>query len=114
MAIKTGLQVYQKLGINDILLYSDSLDALNYLMRGSGVDHPYREDIEETRQLIYEHWNLEINYGCRETLQCADFLARIAHNVTDELILLNEVPESCKARILVDKHGMREGVPSMS
>ena len=52
-AIMLGLKMGQRMGLQRILLYSDSLDAINILMRDSPIDHPLKDIIGETRDLLF-------------------------------------------------------------
>ncbi|XP_028755169.1 uncharacterized protein LOC114714593 [Neltuma alba] len=54
LAIKAGMEVCKSLNIRDFQIHSDSLEAISTLVRDSGINHPFRQEIEETRKLIYE------------------------------------------------------------
>lgn len=68
MAIKTGLEVAFQLGFNKIILYSDSLNVINMILRDYVVDHFWRTDINDIRDLIYSNREVEIHHAYREVL----------------------------------------------
>lgn len=51
-AIRSGLMLSIEKGFKKILIYIDSVEALNLLLRGYIHDHPLAGDIEETRSLM--------------------------------------------------------------
>ncbi|XP_028752882.1 uncharacterized protein LOC114712503 [Neltuma alba] len=109
LAIKTGLEVCRDLKFTHVQVFSDLLEAVNILMRDSGTQHPFRDEIEATRQLLYENWNLSIQYADREAIECADCLAKKAHDVDGQTVLLPDIPSYCRSRILLDPHHVVEG-----
>ncbi|KAI9109016.1 hypothetical protein K1719_019971 [Acacia pycnantha] len=89
LAIKTGLQVCKCMNLREIQVLSDSLEAINTLLRDSGDNHPYRILIEKTRQLLYAERSVEIRHAAREILVCTDKLAREAHSEDPQVIFLS-------------------------
>lgn len=46
MAIKKGLQVRQTLRLKIVQVFSDSMEAIDSMLKDCGLDHPYRSEIE--------------------------------------------------------------------
>lgn len=51
--ILLGLQIGFQMNFQRIVISSDPLDAVNILMKDSPTDHPLRDIIEETRNLLF-------------------------------------------------------------
>lgn len=51
--IMLELKIGQQMELQRIILYFDSLDATNILMRDSSIVHLLRDTIEETRDLLF-------------------------------------------------------------
>ena len=75
-AIMIGLQIGLHMGLQRIVIYSDSLDAVNILMKDCPTDHPLRDIIGETRDLLFRDWHVELHHTTRENISCADYMAK--------------------------------------
>ncbi|XP_028770678.1 uncharacterized protein LOC114728031 [Neltuma alba] len=109
LAIKTGLEVCKGLHISDIHVYSDSLEAINMLIKDSRTNHPFKEEIEETRKLLYEEWNVIISHANRENIHCADSMTRTVQVASQDVILYPEIPAWCREGFWRDKRTMAGG-----
>lgn len=72
LAIKTGIEVCVTLGIFDMQIFTDSLDKLATLTRGSSNGHPFRDEIEGTRERIYGIGRKDVLHCSRNLMMCAD------------------------------------------
>ncbi|XP_028780257.1 uncharacterized protein LOC114736567 [Neltuma alba] len=88
MAIKAGLEMCQQQNLRDILVYSDSMEAINTLMRDNGTNHPFRAEVEKTRELLYNLPSVKLLHEKREAVAYADILAREAQRMGGELEVL--------------------------
>lgn len=68
LAIKTGLHLAVSRGHSRIVVYSDSLDAMNLLMRECTTSHPLHQLVESTRELIYSSGLVELKSARREVI----------------------------------------------
>ncbi|KAK4272272.1 hypothetical protein QN277_020854 [Acacia crassicarpa] len=75
-AILLGFQIGLQMNFQRIVIYSDSLDAINILMRDSPPNHPLKDIIGEARDLLFRDWNVELHYTSRDNISCADFMAK--------------------------------------
>lgn len=102
-AIKTVLEICKNRGFNTIQLCSDSLEALNLVFRYSGQDHRFREIINPTRDLIYDYWDLELHFSCRESIHCADILTKAGHRSSNNTTIFLNIPPGSVQAVLEDK-----------
>ena len=105
-AILLGLKLGHQMGFRKILLYSDSLDAVNVLMRDScHEDHPLRAVIREIRDLLFQDWDVTIHYTPRDNIACADYMAKEGHDAPGDtdVLLAPTVPAGCWEMVLRDR-----------
>ncbi|XP_028754580.1 uncharacterized protein LOC114714055 [Neltuma alba] len=102
-AIKTGLEIGRGLGYGKIQLYIDSIEAFNILMRDGMNGHPLQSLVNEVRELIYANWDVEISYTSRETIRCADYMAKMGHQTTYQTMLVPSTPHFCRQIIAEDE-----------
>ncbi|KAK4257184.1 hypothetical protein QN277_006806 [Acacia crassicarpa] len=105
LAIMVGLTVGHQMGFQRIHLYSDSIEAINILMRDCPTDHPLRDIITDTRDLLFQDCSVQLHYSPRENIFCADFMAKHGHEDQHgpDLVLLPTVPTSCLSMYLRDR-----------
>ena len=109
-AIELGLKMAHRMGFQQILLYSDSLDALNMLMRdGVYADHPLRDIIGNIRDLLFRDWDVKLFHTSRNNIACADYLAREGHDAPPDadIITIPTVPTGCLHMVLKDQLACR-------
>ncbi|XP_054791000.1 uncharacterized protein LOC129296418 [Prosopis cineraria] len=87
--IKIGLTLCKHLNLTKVKLFSNSLEAINLLMRDGRVDYRFRELLDETRSLIYYDWEVNLLHAYKESIVVADFLAKNANDVGHEVVLMN-------------------------
>ncbi|KAK4264495.1 hypothetical protein QN277_025660 [Acacia crassicarpa] len=105
-AIELGLLMACRFGLQQIQLYSDSLDAINILMRdGAYADHPLRDIIGNIRDLLFQDWDVQLFHTSRNNIACADYLAKEGHNVpaNANVTLIPTVPMGCRDIVLRDQ-----------
>ncbi|KAK4260509.1 hypothetical protein QN277_003609 [Acacia crassicarpa] len=104
-AIWLGLNLANQMGIRKIQIYSDSLDAINAIMRDYHADHPFREIIGKTRDLLYSDWSVELHYTSRRNISCADYLAKQGHDfdADADAFLIPSVSRGCLDMFLRDR-----------
>ncbi|XP_028778309.1 uncharacterized protein LOC114734823 [Neltuma alba] len=112
LAIHTGLEVCRSLNLPNIQLCSDSLEAINMLARPNGGDHPFYNEIEEVKSLLYEWHNVRIGYSNRDSIGCADNMARTGHQVGLRLVIVPEVDPACRERYMEDRKFLRRAGPT--
>ncbi|KAI9111279.1 hypothetical protein K1719_017691 [Acacia pycnantha] len=83
-------------------MFSDSIEAINILLRDRGDNHPYRNLIEETRCTSYADWSVEVRHAHREILLSADKLAREAHSDDPHVLFFPDVQECCFSEFWTD------------
>ena len=117
IAILLGLKLAYQMGLQKILLYSDSLDVVNILMRDCcDEDHPLRDIVGEIRDLLFRDWSVKLNYTPRDNIACADFLAKKGHDIAVDVgeILIPVVPVECLEMVLKDQLACRShSIPSV-
>ncbi|XP_028761736.1 uncharacterized protein LOC114720258 [Neltuma alba] len=102
LGVVTGLRICKQQGFNKILVYTNSLEVICLLMEDCGTDHPFKLAIEEGRKLIYSDWDIEVRHAPRETLYCADFVAKDAHQREEDMTLLLEPHPGCSNHLQAD------------
>ncbi|XP_028792050.1 uncharacterized protein LOC114747876 [Neltuma alba] len=60
-AIRIGLQGVKQLRFKKVQLFTYPIEAIQLLMNDSGISHPVRDEIDETRLLIFPDWDLDIS-----------------------------------------------------
>ncbi|XP_028761232.1 uncharacterized protein LOC114719845 [Neltuma alba] len=95
MAIQAGLHLCKTKGYSKVKLYSDSWEAIQLLASNCNPSHPLREEITETRSLIFSNWDLEVRHAYREANKCADYLAKTAHDGNEDVRLIHMPPPFC-------------------
>ncbi|XP_028771174.1 uncharacterized protein LOC114728430 [Neltuma alba] len=103
VAIRTGLEVGKLYNHPMVVLYSDSMDALNLIARECVADHPLRTIITDIRELIFAREEIELHHASRDTIRCADYLAKEGHEQAFGVKLIADVPERYADLILQDK-----------
>ena len=114
LAIMIELEVCQHYKFQKIQVCSDSLEALNILLRDSTSDHPFKAEIKATRQLMYEDWQIVLSFSSRETIECVDILAREAHANDMQLRVVPHVHPRCRTRFMLDITHVRDELSSLS
>ncbi|XP_028778911.1 uncharacterized protein LOC114735389 [Neltuma alba] len=110
-AIRTGLEleVAKQLGYAKIMVYSDSLEACDLIMRMCAADNPLQPVINDTRDLVFRKGEVTLHHTSRTIIECADFLAKIGHGDYTDIVLVPKAPTKCLAILLEDKEATTAG-----
>lgn len=65
------------------VLYSDSFEAFNLIVRDCEPEHPLHLEICQVREILCEDWDHEILYSPRKFLKCADILGKSAQTAAN-------------------------------
>ena len=76
----------------DIDLLSDSIEAVNYIIRGCDPDHPFQDIIEEARKCYFRDWTIRIHHVHREHTHIADRLAKYSHSLAEPFCMFPQPP----------------------
>lgn len=104
-AIKYGTQLCLSLNPNQARIYSNSLDTIQLVYQEVHIDHPCFEDMDEVQDLITNHKDLKLLYAPREAMACVDFLANMAHNSINEMLVIIDPSGECDHLLLFDYSG---------
>lgn len=98
-AIHTGLIVAKQCDFHKVVIYTDSLEAFNCLMRDSLSDHPLRDLIVDTRDLLLDNWDVRMYHTSRELIPCADYMARQGQRGNFIIKIVSSPPLECQQLI---------------
>lgn len=100
-AIMLGLQMRLQI----VILYSDCLDAISILIRDSPNDHPLKDIIGKTRDLLFRDWEVEHHHTPRDNISCAGFMGKEGHSVvvSAEVTMIPTVPKGWLDMVLKDQ-----------
>lgn len=82
----------------EIAIFLDSLEAVNYILRGCDVDHPFRDVIEDTHQCYFRDWDIHIHHVARDSTHIADSLAKYSHNLVEPFCMFLQPPSFIERR----------------
>ncbi|KAH0719726.1 hypothetical protein KY290_006458 [Solanum tuberosum] len=101
--IHDGLTVAKNFNLKNVIIETDSREALILMSKGGAVDnHPDRDVIEECRRLLFE-LGISMMHTLREGNSCADHLAKLGRMQLDEdLVILHRPPHSMHQLLLAD------------
>lgn len=108
LGIHKGLSLCKQHGYSKVIAYTDSMEALRLLMYEGSINHPLREEINNIRDCLYSGWQVELRYTPRENVRCADYLARTAHEMTEESHIWFAPHPGCR-EILQEDHSAAIG-----
>jgi len=89
-AIHQGLILVIDMDMNDLVCYSDSLQAINLVMNEIPRYHTYAVLIQNIKDLLASQ-NISLHHTLREGNHCADFLAKYGAS-TDEEFVIHQTP----------------------
>lgn len=69
-AIKVGLLISKQLNLPKVMIFSDSLHAINLLSRDTSSEHPLKPLLLEIRDTLYEGWDVSLRYASKEHNVC--------------------------------------------
>ncbi|XP_028766627.1 uncharacterized protein LOC114724448 [Neltuma alba] len=67
-----GLQCCRQYGLERVIVYTDSMEVYNLIMRDGDSSHPLREEINVARSMIFSEWELQLKYTSRDTIRYAN------------------------------------------
>lgn len=76
--------------MREIEVNSDCAQAINLLTRGNSGEHPFKDVIEETRNLLLREWEVIFNCIYRENSLCAAGLETHAQDIDASLCTLEQ------------------------
>lgn len=71
----------------------DSTKAIDLLTRECQGDHPFRDLVEDARNLIMWDWEIAIRHIPKEANAHADHMARFRHTIQGNFLFLEESPD---------------------
>ncbi|KAL6579508.1 hypothetical protein OROMI_009724 [Orobanche minor] len=81
MAIRQGLELAGRKRLSKVVIESDSEVIIKLIMSRNTSDHPLHNLLEDCRALMRRPWELELKHTKRGGNRCADFLAKLGHEV---------------------------------
>ena len=72
-----GLNLCWSRGYRQVLVHTDSMEAISLLTWGCGNSHPFKDVIEEGRLILTKTWQVTLAHKPREEILLADHLAKI-------------------------------------
>ncbi|XP_058203102.1 uncharacterized protein LOC131317581 [Rhododendron vialii] len=106
-SIYKGLKIILERKLKNVAIESDSLTAVNLIKEGNPSNHPQSVLINEAH-FIMAKTNTPIEHTYRSANQCADHLARMGVEQTDELVLVMDMPISMREFFLRDSLNIRQ------
>ncbi|KAF7812868.1 ribonuclease H [Senna tora] len=102
MAIRCGLSIGRDRGIVNLLVESDSLEAVNLISMGDSSFHSLGNILEDIRQLSSSFGKISFRHIFREANQSADFLAKLGLQGSVKLTLWEDPPSGLALALLAD------------
>ena len=104
--ITYGLTSAWNKGFRNVLVESDSSQAIQFICRDMIPPSDLIPAIQECNDLINRNWTFEINYVVREANSCADILARIGHQFTMDIQDFDIPPPCLTVTLARDRLGL--------
>ena len=92
LGITLGLNWCWDRGLTEITLLTDSLEAINYLLRGCEEQHPFKELIDDARTCYHRDWRIQLCHVYREHIETADRLSKFSHSLVDPFCTFYQPP----------------------
>lgn len=92
LACLHGLHLCWARGFRNICLFSDCIEAINFLLRGCEDQHPYADIITDVRLLMNRDWNVKVYHVYREHSRVADQLAKMSHRLPGNFAVFDQQP----------------------
>ncbi|CAL5366927.1 unnamed protein product [Camellia sinensis] len=102
--IYRGLTVIFKKGYIDVLIESDSVEAVDLLQNATVVNASFRSIVEDARHLL-KRCRCSIQHILREGNQCADKLAKLGADQEEHLVVMEDPPEEVQSLVVADLLG---------
>lgn len=95
MSLLMGIQVCTQNQFQKVQIYTDSLEAIQLIQQSSDSSHPMRHEITQIRELLFADKEFQMYYASREVLKCVDYLAKEAHSMGMNRIVMTEPHPGC-------------------
>lgn len=105
LAILHGLRVAWEIGAEDVSCRSDCTEALSLILSPTYQSHKYAHIIFCIKELISRDWSTSFFHTCRESNQCADYMAKLGANTTGDLMIFSEPLDALSSLLLSDAKG---------
>ncbi|XP_058180207.1 uncharacterized protein LOC131298752 [Rhododendron vialii] len=106
-SIHKGLEIIRERKLANVTIESDSLTAVNLITEGNPNHHPQSVMINEAHYLMAQT-NTSIGHTYRSANQCADHLARMGAEHTDELVFVMDMHIAMREFVLRDSLNIRQ------
>ncbi|KAL6525167.1 hypothetical protein OROMI_030760 [Orobanche minor] len=101
IAIRQGLELAWMKRLPKVVIESDSEVIIKLIKSRNTSEHPLHNLLEDCRASMRLPWELEIQHTKRGGNHCADFLAKLGHEV-DGLRIWDEPPQGLMSVLLKD------------
>ena len=105
-AIHTMLHLAWERRVPKVVIESDSAVAVNLIIDGCPVLHPYDSLVLQIREWRQKNWEVIILHIYREANRVADCLANLAHSFLVGVHVLDVPPSSCRDLLFADCTGV--------
>lgn len=92
MAIVHGLHLCWRANYRKVEVYTDSVGAMDLLLRGCKADYPFRQQVDEARNLCMRNWDVLVRHTHRENNTLADRMAKAGHSMVGTVLFFEEPP----------------------
>lgn len=85
-----GLRLCWESNQRRLELCTDSVEAINLMMRGCNRDYPFHDLVDTALNLLAQDWEVIVRHVPREANSCADQLARLGHTTSGNFIFFED------------------------
>ncbi|XP_058737868.1 TMV resistance protein N-like isoform X3 [Vicia villosa] len=110
-AICQGLITAWDLGYKNMLVETDSLEAINHIEEANIEHDAYRSLVADIRSLMKRNWSLNLVHSLREDNACADILSRLGAEQHEVYCFHAYPPQQLQRALIAD--ALRVQLPSM-
>ena len=93
MALTHGLNICWQASLRKVEVCTDSVEAMDLVLRGCGRDYPFWQLVQDARELYTRDWEVVIRHIPREANIQADRMAREGHRMTTNALLFEDPPD---------------------
>lgn len=104
--ILMGLSVAWEMGVQPLWIESDSMVAVNLIMGGCVITHPFYNIVNRIRNLHGRNWTVRLTHTHREGNRTADSIANFALSSASQLTILDTPPSFCTSFLQDDLTGV--------
>ncbi|KAF7831938.1 ribonuclease H [Senna tora] len=103
VAIRKGCQIGGGMTAGNIVLETDSLEAIRLIERNNISCHAYSAIIEDIQLMLRANPRWKITHIFREGNQCADFMAKLGSASDDDYVIWDSPPDGIGHLLLADR-----------